>query len=70
MNKNAIQGEGDIIAVACESSKVQIHSLIEKAMIKEFEAHTTRVRCITSLSETVSIFFRKLKLLVEKFSHC
>ena len=42
--------------MAGESSKVQIHSLIEKKMIKEFEAHPTRVRCITTLTETVGIF--------------
>lgn len=47
------EGQSDILVVAGESSKVQIHSLIEKAMIKEFEAHPSRVRCITTLSETL-----------------
>jgi len=46
------EGQSEILAVAGESSKVQIHSLTEKKMIKEFEAHPTRVRCITTLTET------------------
>jgi len=38
-----------IVAVAGESSKVQVHSLVEKGLIKEFEAHETRVRCLDTI---------------------
>lgn len=41
----------EAIAVACESAKVQIHSLTEKSLIKEFEAHEIRVRCIATIPE-------------------
>jgi len=41
----------DTVVVAGESSKVQVHSLIEKTLIKEWEAHKTRVRCMLLLSE-------------------
>lgn len=42
----------NIIAVGGESPNIQVHSLIEKEMIKEFPAHETRVRCMQVLSET------------------
>jgi len=49
---NCLAFLGDnIVAVGGESSKVQVHSLIEKRMIKEFEAHETRVRCMKVLPE-------------------
>jgi len=40
-----------IVVVAGESSKVQVHSLVEKELIKEFEAHETRVRCLDTISQ-------------------
>jgi len=46
--------DNNIVAVGGESSMIQIHSLIEKQMIKEFEAHGTRVRCLQVLLELTS----------------
>lgn len=41
----------DTVVVGGESKSVQIHSLIEKCLIKDWEAHQTRVRCMLLLSE-------------------
>jgi len=41
----------DAVAVACESPKIQIHSLSDKTLIKEFDAHDVRVRCIATIPE-------------------
>jgi len=44
--------DNNTVAVGGESSIIQIHSLIEKQLIKEFEAHGTRVRCLQVLLES------------------
>jgi len=41
----------ETVVVGGETNKVQIHSLIEKCLIKEWDAHQTRVRCMLLLSE-------------------
>jgi len=41
----------DTVVVGGESSVAQIHSLIEKKMLRTWEAHTTRVRCMVMLGE-------------------
>lgn len=43
--------DNSTVAIGGESSKIQIHSLIEKKLINEFEAHSTRVRCLKVLRE-------------------
>lgn len=40
------------VVVGGESKTIEMHSLIEKRKIKEWEAHSTRVRCMLLLSET------------------
>ena len=43
--------DNDTVVVGGESPTAQIHSLIEKKMVRSWEAHTTRVRCMLMLGE-------------------
>jgi len=44
-----------IVAVAGESSNIEIHSLIEKKMLRSWVAHETRVRCMLLLGENFMV---------------
>jgi len=56
----------DTVVVGGESSTAQIHSLIEKKMLRSWEVHTTRVRCMLMLGErtlvTASSSDNKIKI--------
>ena len=43
--------DNDTVVVGGESPTAQMHSLIEKKMVRSWEAHTTRVRCMLMLGE-------------------
>jgi len=45
----------DTVVVGGESPTVQIHSLIEKKMLRSWEVHTTRVRCMLMLGERMLV---------------
>merc|ERR1712127_615157 len=38
--------DNDTVAVGGEGSQAQVHSLIEKCLLKSWEAHQTRIRCM------------------------
>ena len=54
------------MVVGGESSTAQIHSLIEKKMLRSWEVHTTRVRCMLMSGErtlvTASSSDNKIKI--------
>merc|ERR1719233_2502388 len=45
----------DTVVVGGESSSAQIHSLIEKKLLRSWEVHTTRVRCMLMLGERMLV---------------
>jgi len=45
----------DTVVVGGESSQAQIHSLIEKKLVRRWEVHTTRVRCMVMLGERMLV---------------
>jgi len=45
----------DTVVVGGESSSAQIHSLIEKKLLRSWEVHTTRVRCMFMLGERMLV---------------
>lgn len=56
----------DTVVVGGESSSAQIHSLIEKKLLRSWEVHSTRVRCMLMLGEmmlvTASTSDNKIKI--------
>merc|ERR1712080_743454 len=47
--------DSDTVAVGGEDSQAQIHSLIEKSLLKSWEAHKTRIRVMQLLPPTVLV---------------
>merc|ERR1712080_217046 len=47
--------DNDTVVVGGESSQAQIHSLIEKSLLKSWEAHSTRIRAMRLLSPTILV---------------
>eukprot|EP00092_Neocalanus_flemingeri_P008804 GFUD01009477.1.p1 GENE.GFUD01009477.1~~GFUD01009477.1.p1 ORF type:complete len:382 (+),score=87.60 GFUD01009477.1:57-1202(+) len=45
----------DTVVVGGESSTAQMHSLIEKKMLRSWEVHTNRVRCMAMLGERMLV---------------
>jgi len=45
----------DTVVVGGESAEAQIHSLIEKKLVRRWEVHTTRVRCMVMLGERMLV---------------
>jgi len=47
--------DNDTVVVGGESCQAQIHSLIEKSLLKSWDAHQTRIRVMTLLSPTILV---------------
>lgn len=47
--------DNDTVVVGGEGRQAQIHSLIEKCLLKSWDAHQTRIRCMQLLSPTVLV---------------